>query len=196
MRRRVVIYGSRSGELPELTHLEAISGKVTAWDAIADLPNPQDALRRFSRGEAVPYRTEAQNEYVRSLRGGARRVTRWEPVMHSAKIVRAYSRVRQGGTDPDTKCWRLVAGGLARTLRAGSKSRTACRPIHPFAHRVITIREAARLHSFPDTTVFPPSTSAAHVAIGNAVPPLMAESLARALVPWIVVRTNSSNAAA
>jgi DNA (cytosine-5)-methyltransferase 1 len=43
---------------------------------------------------------------------------------------------------------------------------------------VITVREAARLHSFADSMQFPKSTSTAHMAIGNAVPPLLAYRLA------------------
>jgi DNA (cytosine-5)-methyltransferase 1 len=64
------------------------------------------------------------------------------------------------------------------TLRAGSGNRTAARPIHYEHARVITVREAARLHSFPDWFDFGTSKLAAHKAIGNTVPPLLAYTIA------------------
>jgi DNA (cytosine-5)-methyltransferase 1 len=57
------------------------------------------------------------------------------------------------------------------------------RYLHPTADRAITVREAARLQSFPDSFVFPASQSMVSVAkqIGNAVPPGLARALARAI---------------
>lgn len=181
-RLRVIVYGRRdSGPLPEFSEEELKgAGDPTVWDAIKDLPDPHAAIQRYERGEAVPYGPKKPSDYARSLRGSCARVTRWEPVSHCSSIINAYEQLAQGDTEPATKCHRLEADGKSTTLRAGSRSRTACRPVHPFSPRVITVREAARLHSFPDSYVFPPSTSAAHVAIGNAVPPLMAKSLALA----------------
>ena len=55
------------------------------------------------------------------------------------------------------------------------------RYLHPVAHRPITVREAARLQSFPDDFIFPESQRMTSVArqIGNAVPPVLAEALAK-----------------
>jgi DNA (cytosine-5)-methyltransferase 1 len=71
-----------------------------------------------------------------------------------------------------------VSDGFSPTLRAGSGNRTAARPIHYEHARVITVREAARLHSFPDWFDFGTSKLAAHKAIGNSVPPLLAYAIA------------------
>jgi len=179
-RQRVVIFGSRGSVLPDFSHLAtAASDGPTVWEAIADLPEPEVAARRYDRGAPVPYNSAPIAAYAKELRARSNRVKRWEPVSHTKDIRKAYSRLEQGQTDPKTKCWRLLADGYSRTLRAGSKSRTACRPVHPFKPRVITVREAARIHSFRDSATFPQSTSGAHVAIGNAVPPLMGKVLAK-----------------
>lgn len=54
--------------------------------------------------------------------------------------------------------------------------------IHPFEPRGITVREAARLQSFPDDFIFNVPMGAAFKQIGNAVPPLLAKAVARAVL--------------
>jgi len=51
--------------------------------------------------------------------------------------------------------------------------------IHPTQNRTISVREAARLQSFPDSFVFAGSRSAQFKQIGNAVPPLLAKAVAK-----------------
>jgi DNA (cytosine-5)-methyltransferase 1 len=55
---------------------------------------------------------------------------------------------------------------------------SGCRNVHPIATRSLTIREAARIQSFPDSFKFKGSLGAVRNAIGNAMPPLLAFSLA------------------
>ena len=179
-RKRVLVYGSTQGSLPDLGDGGQRRPAATVHEAIADLPDPWLAIAEFERGSAVPY-ASPPSSYARTLRGTARRVSRWEPVVHSEVIIEAYAATSPGKSDPRTKCYRLVDSQPARTLRAGCKGRTACRPIHPSEPRVITVREAARLQSFPDAYLLPAPTSAAHRAIGNAVPPLLAECVGERL---------------
>lgn len=195
-RQRVVVYGSRTSKLPDFSHLASAGPDgPRVWDAIADLPEPEAAAKRYDRGSAVPYGSVPSASYAKRLRARCSVVTRWEPVAHSEDVRKAYARLEQGETEPKTKCWRLVAEGRSRTLRAGSRTRTACRPVHPFKPRVITVREAARLHSFCDSSVFPPATSAAHVSIGNAVPPLMGKVLAEAFCKTLSERGRNKSGA-
>lgn len=85
--------------------------------------------------------------------------------------------------DPDkfpNKWWKLVPGRPARTLTA-HLSRDSYTHIHHDSNqaRTISVREAARLQSFPDGFWFSGGMGAAFRQIGNAVPPLMAYALAR-----------------
>lgn len=194
-RVRVVIYGTRTAPLPDYQDLAIADGTgPTVWDALRDLPDPLKVAKRFKPGSRVPYNSTPPSEYGKLLRASARTVSHWEPVAHSGTIVSAYAKLEQGETEPSTKCWRLIADGYARTLRAGSRTRTACRPVHPFDPRVITVREAARLHSFADSHPLPLAKSSAHVGIGNAVPPFMARALAKAFCEALSGRTGERDA--
>jgi len=176
-----LIYGTLDGQLPDIAKFgNAGLDVLTVRDALIDLPDPVSASQYFPTGSRIPYGATPASAYGKLLRGQRRKVSRWEPVIHTNRIVNAYSKVEPGKTDPSTKCRRLEEDSPSTTLRAGSRTRTACRPIHPTEDRVITVREAARLHSFDDDFIFPDRKSMAHVAIGNAVPPLMAETVARA----------------
>ncbi|MBA3865973.1 MAG: DNA cytosine methyltransferase [Solirubrobacterales bacterium] len=57
-------------------------------------------------------------------------------------------------------------------------SYTAPRPIHPSLPRVITVREAARLHSFPDWFRFHPTKWHGFRQVGNALPPYLGQAVA------------------
>lgn len=178
-RQRTVIFGSLAGTLPCFDDLvEPAEDGPTVWDAIGDLPDPHSLLKKHHPGTKVPHGKKMPSQYAKKLRRQTTLISHWEPVIHTREIIEAYRKVEQGRTDPSTKCWRLSKDGYARTLRAGSRSRTACRPIHPVEPRVITVREAARIHSFADSDRFPTVKSHAHVAIGNAVPPFLGRALA------------------
>jgi DNA (cytosine-5)-methyltransferase 1 len=66
-----------------------------------------------------------------------------------------------------------------------SKAITAAAPrefLHPTEHRLLTLRECARLQTFPDDYVFRGSKADRALLVGNAVPPRLAEVFARALL--------------
>ena len=83
--------------------------------------------------------------------------------------------------EPISRFKKLALDGLCNTLRAGTASDrgafTSPRPIHPTVARVITVREAARLHSYPDWFRFHATKWHGFRQIGNSVPPLLARAV-------------------
>jgi DNA (cytosine-5)-methyltransferase 1 len=102
---------------------------------------------------------------------------------HSEQVVSRFDVLRHGAEDPSSRLRRLHPDGLSATLRSGSAKDhggyTAPRPIHPTLPRVISVREAARLHSFPDWFLFNMTSWHGFRQIGNAVPPRMAAAIMR-----------------
>ena len=102
---------------------------------------------------------------------------------------------RAGLGDLVPRCWREKPTGTtdvfgrlwwdrpALTIRTEFYKPEKGRYLHPSAHRPITVREAARLMSFPDDFVLPEDQSMSSIArqVGNAVPPLLARRIAEAL---------------
>lgn len=68
------------------------------------------------------------------------------------------------------------------TVRANAKSRVQ---FHYSLERRLTVRECARLQTFPDDFVFPHSATSNIMQIGNAVPPMLAHSVASAITDWL-----------
>lgn len=115
----------------------------------------------------------------------------WDPeiltssmrTVHTEVSISRFAATAPGDTEPVSRFFRLPTDGLCNTLRAGTGSErgayTSPRPIHPTLPRVISVREAARLHSFPDWFRLHQTKWHGFRQVGNAVPPLLARAVAR-----------------
>ncbi|MFM6055520.1 MAG: DNA cytosine methyltransferase, partial [Sphaerospermopsis kisseleviana] len=105
---------------------------------------------------------------------------------HSPASEERFASTPHGKNEPISRFYKLDPDGLCNTLRAGTASNkgafTSPRPIHPFTPRCITVREAARLHSFPDWFRFHPTKWHGFRQIGNSVPPLLAQAVAAEII--------------
>jgi DNA (cytosine-5)-methyltransferase 1 len=104
--------------------------------------------------------------------------------LDSSKI--RFAKTLPGELEAISRLRRLDINGLCHTLRAGTDysrgSHTSPRPIHPVLARVISVREAARLHSFPDWFRFHQTKWHGFRQVGNAVPPLLAQAIGEKLI--------------
>lgn len=200
IRRRLfvvgLLHGKRPFEFPKATHakrsdhpslFEVSNQHVTVEQAISDLPQNGPGARRtcIEDDDPVPYARSAQSEYQQKMRGTAKTVTGNKLTIHFDRIREELSKLAEGEEEPATRYRRLYRDQPAFTLRAGSGSFTALRPIHPSQPRVITVREAARLQSFPDWVTFAPAKKWAYQEIGNSVPPLLGYAIAKRLRDYL-----------
>lgn len=201
-RRRVFVLGYKSGLSAPMypKRLFTTNGNggyhgPTVWDAIGDLPK----IEKYKYLLATDiYRGElgAASAYARILRGDARDpedkahkrhsngggLSGCLRTAHTNETIRRFIDTEPGCYEAVSRFQRLEKDELAHTLRAGTGpaqgSFMAPRPIHPVEARCITVREAARLHSFPDWFSFHPTKWHGFRQIGNAVPPRLARAVA------------------
>ena len=101
--------------------------------------------------------------------------------VHVQASIARFAETGPGMVEPKSRFFKLAEDGLCNTLRAGTNSDrgayTAPRPIHYAKPRCITVREAARLHTFPDWFQFHRTIWHGFRGIGNAVIPALAKEL-------------------
>ena len=165
--------------------------KVTVWDAISDFP----AIRPDSKEGEFNYPLPPQNEYQKILREGSPRIKNHVCSKLGKINLERLKYIPQGGSWRDIP-FDLLPAGLKRARRSDHTKRygrlhpdglcstilTKCDPhwgsfFHPFKDRIISIREAARIQSFPDKYIFYGNTTQQYEQVGNAVSPLMAKAL-------------------
>lgn len=100
-----------------------------------------------------------------------------KPRIHTDAVVQRFVATPQGGRDKGSYCDRIDPNLPSGTVLVGSSMGGARPHIHPDEPRVLTVREAARLQSFPDWYEFCGTSTAQYRQVGNAVPPLMAYEL-------------------
>jgi DNA (cytosine-5)-methyltransferase 1 len=111
--------------------------------------------------------------------------------LHTETSIERFKKTPMGQLEPISRLRRLDWEKPCYTLRAGTGydrgSYTSPRPIHPKYPRVISVREAARLHSFPDWFRFHMTKWHGFRQVGNAVPPLLARVLGSQIIAALEV---------
>jgi DNA (cytosine-5)-methyltransferase 1 len=183
IRKRVIVLGYRADQSPP-RYPKKLPRKVTVRQAIGDLyrvgrRKSQLRTERFAGQLGTP------TAYARKLRNGRSVrfvLTGCQLCDHDPDVVGRFRATSRGTSEPISRFHRLHPDRLSPTLRAGTGkdkgSFTAARPIHPTQPRCITVREAARLHSFPDSFEFHGTQWHGFRQVGNSVPPLMAAAVA------------------
>lgn len=103
------------------------------------------------------------------------------PRQHLRTSVERYRRLRFGQREPLGRVDRLDPRRPSKTVIAGGMNGGGRSHLHPFLARTLTVRECARLQTFPDSFEFFGNISRQFTQVGNAVPPLLAETIARSI---------------
>ena len=193
-RHRLFLLGARQ-DWPKPIYPKAVTQSVTVEAAINDLPDP-DEFEVLSYRDWTVAEFGTPSDYARKLRGLVRDpedfgyprqtdrslLTGSVRTAHTETSRQRFAATGHGKTEPISRLRKLDPKGRCNAIRAGTArdrgALTSPRPIHPFAARVITKREAARLHSYPDWFRFHVTKWHGFRQIGNSVPPLLARAVA------------------
>lgn len=196
----VLLEGRSLSEHMSLGLKESITLGPSVADALGDLPNADDFADLLVSDEVHTCRYGEPSLYasvLRSLIPERENFSHARPVepnwmtsasrtAHTKKSIERFRQTRPGMIEPVSRFLRLHPEGISNTLRAGTASDrgayTAPRPIHPTFPRVITVREAARLHGYPDWFRFHVTKWNGFRQIGNSVPPPLGRAIGAALI--------------
>ena len=211
-RERLFLLGSRQNiELPKYPDKMIFPNlkSPTVWDALQDLPvienypelYQQDwIMTEFSKpsnyAKKLRSLATAKNNYSYKRQYDLTLLTSSLRSKHSTESMERFASTPHGQIESISRFHKLDPDGLCNTLRAGTPSNkgafTSPRPIHPFIPRCITVREAARLHSYPDWFRFHPTKWHGFRQIGNSVPPLLAQAVAGEIIKSLGLQPSQS----
>lgn len=186
-RDRLFIVGSRDGITFDFPPPSVSPSKiVTVSQALSDLPS----LVNGNSTDKLLYKAEARSHFAKMLRGKRKHCTNNLVSKNTDLVIKRYKHIPQGGN------WSDIPHRLMHTYADYSRCHTGIyhrldnsKPavvignyrknmlIHPKEDRGLSVREAARLQSFPDSFQFKGSLGSQQQHVGNAVPPLLAKAV-------------------
>lgn len=178
-------YGSKQVEMPKKK-----DKKTTIWEAISDL-----AYLNSGEGANISeYIIDPESDYQRMMRKNSDKVYNHIATNHSKIALERLAMIPpKGGKEhlpPEhlTKSiysgtWeRMDADDVSVTITTRFDTPSSGKFTHPYLNRAITVREAARIQSFPDTFHFYGTKTSQMKQVGNAVPPMLAKAVADAIL--------------
>lgn len=194
-RRRVFFVGENMGlaagappfSFPPKTHgpESGLAEPITCRDAISDLDFVPDDV---ALPECIDYNGPALSPYQADMRRGSDRLYNHSITVHRPRTKEIIAMVPDGGNYKDLprELWQTRKVNIAWTRMNSAKP---CFTIdtghnhhfHYRANRVPTVRESARIQSFPDTFKFTGIKTSQLRQVGNAVPPLLAQAIAHSI---------------
>lgn len=209
MRKRLFIIGSRDAEnfnFPKPTHHsreklqnDLFQGEgipyVTVGDALGDIPN-------IGQGEITySYEKAPSTEYEKLMRENSGSLKNHQASKHRKETMEYYALLPPGGNwQSIPEHLRKKKQGMQRWPLDGLSRTITTEPtdfIHPTLNRIPTIRELARIQSFPDRYEFLGQRTTGNKMrrlgycsqsqqVGNAVPPLLAKAVGTAIIKTIL----------
>ena len=188
------------GEIFDFDKLEK-QPKVTVEEAISDLYDIENITKNSTVEDILYLEKESSSEYQKLMRKDSDNVLYNHNIKYPKEIVQTRMKhVPEGGN------WKDVPEYLWDTVRTNRHS-SAYRRLdskavsitidtghmnyfHPKYDRVPTVRESARIQSFPDDFIFTGGQGAQFRQVGNAVPPLLSKAIATALKPYLDIENS------
>jgi len=190
-RNRFFMVGNRLGI--DFKFPEKHTARITVDEAINDLPSLQNG--EMLDEAAYTLSLENASDYERLMRQGSDKARQNYVSRNNDLVIERYKYIGQGEN------WRAIPdhlmqnyadkgrchSGIYKRLRADQPSVVISNYrksmlIHPYEDRGISVREAARLQSFPDTFIFEGPLMHIQQQIGNAVPPLLAKAVFQQII--------------
>lgn len=163
--------------------------KVSTYDALSDLPLLDD-LKEYH--ETYSYVSEPVNEYQRLMRKSSDIIINHNFTNHTEQTKEIIGMIKDGGkiSDLPEEYWgirkynkafqRMNSQLPSNTIDTGHRNY-----FHYKENRVPSVRESARIQSFPDHFIFKGSKTSQYKQVGNAVPPLLAMEIAKQIKKYV-----------
>lgn len=186
IRKRVVFIGVRNG-LPEFNYpLPKFKPEeyITCEQAISDLPSLENDYD-YSLDKVRDYMTKPTSNYQKMMRKNSKNVNNHYPTKHDQKTINNIAKIPDGGNYKDLppeesqkfkyheSLTRYCSKKPSLTIDTGHRTH-----FHYKYNRIPSVRECARLQSFPDDFIFYGSKQQQYKQVGNAVPPLLGKAIA------------------
>lgn len=197
-RRRYVVIGIRNDLFNKKEIRLPIPPKktnvVTVQDAISDLAQYETSYATMH--PVIPYRKDdLLSDYAIKMRLNSFGVNNHITTKSTKTVLERFKAIKQGDNfhSLDSKM-KSTYSKPERTQNTIYLRLDSCKPsgtvvnvrksmwIHPTLNRAITVREAARLQSFPDSFIFIGTKDSQYQQVGNAVPPLLAKEIAKKIL--------------
>lgn len=189
-RKRAFFVGVKNGAFKFPDPICTIENYVTCGQAIGDLPSLEETLG----DEIMQYTNEPMSEYQKLMREKSLAIYNHVGTKHTELVKSVIAQVPEGGNHKDlppgvgdsrkfNEAWtRYHSQKPSKTIDTGHRNH-----FHYKYNRVPTIRENARLQSFPDDFIFLGNKTQQNRQVGNAVPPLLAQAIAEEMKKHINV---------
>ena len=199
-RKRFFIVGNRKekgGIKFDFETIPKVKNKITVSEALSDLPS----LINGDKIEKTSYKIKkATNQYAKLMRQNSKYAIQNFVTENKPHIIERYKVIKQGENWQAAKNNGLLKtysstqnthSGIYKRLEEDKPAVTIANYrksmlIHPNEDRGLSLREAARLQSFPDDFIFKGTLSFQQQQVGNAVPPLLAKVIFKKILEYSI----------
>ncbi len=165
---------------------------VCTRDALSDLPSLDNGESQFE------YRTEPLNDFQKKMRENSTRIENNDITNHTKQTIEIIKKIKDGGSIKDlpeeyykVRNYNAAFKRMNSNLPSGTIDCGHRNYFHYSENRIPTVRESARIQCFPDSYIFTGNKSSQYTQVGNAVPVILAEQIAKAIKSYLKKETKN-----